>query len=190
LLPLLLIQCMSRRDLSLSVKGGTSERCYRTRRGRTDDQRFAILNPYFDGRIKMNLRIYNFWPNYFSKLSSVWLRRGCLFAWRTDGHNSGVFRRWIEICEWKHEYKVHRLHATWIKPEVVATKKYTGYLHYRFITTGSSFLWSPCCSYMRFFEFLCGPANCLSVYDIVFPMFWTFLWRVNGSVSGPILHML
>jgi hypothetical protein len=28
-----------------------------------------------------------------------------------------------------------------------------------------------------FFEFLwCGPANCLSVYDIVFPMFWTFLW--------------
>jgi hypothetical protein len=37
-----------------------------------------------------------------------------------------------------------RLHATWIKPEVVATKKYTGYLHYRFITTGSRFLWSPC----------------------------------------------
>jgi hypothetical protein len=36
-----------------------------------------------------------------------------------------------------------RLHATWIKPEVVATKKYTGYLHYRFITTGSRFLWSP-----------------------------------------------
>jgi hypothetical protein len=32
--------------------------------------------------------------------------------------------------------------------------------------------------------------NCLSVYDIVFPMFWTFLWWVNGSVSGPILHML
>ena len=27
-----------------------------------------------------------------------------------------------------------------------------------------------------FFEFLCVPANCLSVYDIVFPMFWTFLW--------------
>jgi hypothetical protein len=22
----------------------------------------------------------------------------------------------------------------------------------------------------------CHPANCLSVYDIVFPMFWTFLW--------------
>ena len=91
-------------------------------------------------------RIYHFWPNYFSKLSSVWLRRGCLFAWRMDGHNSGVFRRWMEICEWKHEYKVHRLHATWIKPEVVATKKYTGYLHYRFITTWSRFLWSPCCS--------------------------------------------
>jgi hypothetical protein len=35
---------------------------------------------------------------------------------------------------------------------------------------------SPCCSYMCFFEFLCGPANCLSVNDIVFPMFWTFLW--------------
>jgi hypothetical protein len=81
-----------------------------------------------------------------------------------------------------------RLQATWIKPEVVATKKYTGCLHYRFITTW--FLWSPCCSYMCFFEFLYGPANCLSVYDIVFPMFWTFLWWVNGSVSGPILHML
>jgi hypothetical protein len=39
------------------------------------------------------------------------------------------------------------LHATWIKPEVVATKKYTGYLHYRFITTGFWFLWSLCCSY-------------------------------------------
>jgi hypothetical protein len=45
----------------------------------------------------------------FSKLSSLWLRRGCLFAWRTDGHNSGVFRRWMEICKWKHEYKVHRI---------------------------------------------------------------------------------
>jgi hypothetical protein len=52
LLPLLSIQCMSRRDLS--VKGGTSERCYRTRRGRTDEQRYAIISPYFDGRIKMN----------------------------------------------------------------------------------------------------------------------------------------
>ena len=43
---------MSRRDLS--VKGGTSERWYRTRRGRTDEQRYAIISPYFDGRIKMN----------------------------------------------------------------------------------------------------------------------------------------
>ena len=43
---------MSRRDLS--VEGGTSERCYRTRRGRTDEQRYAIISPYFDGRIKMN----------------------------------------------------------------------------------------------------------------------------------------
>ena len=43
---------MSRRDLS--VKGGTSERCYRTRCGRTDEQRYAIISPYFDGRIKMN----------------------------------------------------------------------------------------------------------------------------------------
>ena len=43
---------MSRRDLS--VKGGTSERCYRTRRGRTDEQRYAIISPYFDGCIKMN----------------------------------------------------------------------------------------------------------------------------------------
>jgi hypothetical protein len=40
---------MSRRDLS--VKGGTSERCYR---GWTDEQRYAIISPYFDGRIKMN----------------------------------------------------------------------------------------------------------------------------------------
>jgi hypothetical protein len=30
-----------------------------------------------------------------------------------------------------------RLHATWIKPEVVATKKYTGYLHYH--NTGTCF---------------------------------------------------
>ena len=36
MLPLLSIQCMSRRDLS--VKGGTRERCYRTRRGRTDER--------------------------------------------------------------------------------------------------------------------------------------------------------
>jgi hypothetical protein len=43
---------MSRRDLS--VKGGTSERCYRTRRGRTDEHRYAIISPYFDGRIQMN----------------------------------------------------------------------------------------------------------------------------------------
>jgi hypothetical protein len=46
------IQCMSRRDLS--VKGGTSERCYRTRRGRRDEQRYAITSPYFDGGMKMN----------------------------------------------------------------------------------------------------------------------------------------
>ena len=43
---------MSRRDRS--VKGGTSERCYRTRRGQTDEQRYAIISPYFDGRIKIN----------------------------------------------------------------------------------------------------------------------------------------
>jgi hypothetical protein len=30
---------------------------------------------------------------------------------RTDGHNSGVFRRWMEICEGKHEYKVHVVHC-------------------------------------------------------------------------------
>jgi hypothetical protein len=46
------IQCMSRRDLS--VKGGTRERCYRTRRGWTEEQRYAIISPYFDGRIQMN----------------------------------------------------------------------------------------------------------------------------------------
>ena len=51
-IPLLSIQCMSRRDLS--VKGATSERCYRTRRGWTDKQRYAIISPYFDGHIKMN----------------------------------------------------------------------------------------------------------------------------------------
>jgi hypothetical protein len=49
---LLSMQCMSRCDLS--VKGGTSERCYRTRRGRTDEQWYAIISPYFDGRMKMN----------------------------------------------------------------------------------------------------------------------------------------
>ena len=43
---------MSRR--ALSVKGGTSERCYCTRRGRTDEQRYDIISPYFDGRITMN----------------------------------------------------------------------------------------------------------------------------------------
>ena len=52
-----------------------------------------------------------------------------------------------------------RLHATWIKPEVVATKKYTGYLHYRFITIGSMFSWSPCCSYMWFFLVLVWPCQ-------------------------------
>ena len=36
------------------IKGGTSERCYRTRRGWTDEQRYAIISPYFDGRITMN----------------------------------------------------------------------------------------------------------------------------------------
>ena len=39
---------------NLSVKGETSERCYRTRRGRTDEQWYAIISLYFDGRIKMN----------------------------------------------------------------------------------------------------------------------------------------
>ena len=48
-----------------------------------------------------------------------------------------------------------RIHATWIKPEAVATKKYTGNLHYQFITTGSRFLWSPCCSYMFFWVLVC-----------------------------------
>ena len=52
-----------------------------------------------------------------------------------------------------------RLHATWIKPEVVATKKYTGCLHYRFITTGSRCLWSLCCSYMCFFGVLVCPCQ-------------------------------
>ena len=37
----------------LSVKGGTSERCHRTRREWTDEQRYAIISRYFDGRIKM-----------------------------------------------------------------------------------------------------------------------------------------
>jgi hypothetical protein len=36
------------------------------------------------------------------------------------------------------------------KPEVVATKQNTGYLHYRFIGIGSWSLWSPRCSYMWF----------------------------------------
>ena len=44
---------MSRCDLS--VKGGTRERCYRTRRGRTNEQRYATISPYFDGPIKMNV---------------------------------------------------------------------------------------------------------------------------------------
>ena len=110
LFPLLSIQCMSRRDLS--VKGGTSERCYHTRSGRTDEQRYAIISPYFDGRRKMNgpypeITNISFLVKLFFKLSSVLIRRGCLYAWQTDGHNSGVFRRWMEICEWKHEYKVH-----------------------------------------------------------------------------------
>ena len=147
------------------------------------------INPVFwrayknEWPISWNYEYIIFGQIIFSKLSSVWLRRGCLFAWRTDGHNSGIFRRWMDICEWKHEYKVHRLHATWItdghnsgvfrrwmeicewkheykvhrlhatgiKPEVVATKNYTGYLHYRFITIGSRSLWSPCCSYMWVF---------------------------------------
>jgi hypothetical protein len=39
---------MSRRDLS--VKGGTSERC-----GQTDEQRYAIISPYFDGRIEIEI---------------------------------------------------------------------------------------------------------------------------------------
>ena len=81
----------------------------------------------------------------------------------TDGRTDIILGFYEDGWKFANEYKVHRLHATWIKPEVVATKKYTGYLHYRFITTWSRFLWSPCCSYMCFFEFLYGPANCLSV---------------------------
>jgi hypothetical protein len=38
----------------VTSKRGTSERCYCTRRGWTDEQRYAIISPYFDGRIKMN----------------------------------------------------------------------------------------------------------------------------------------
>jgi hypothetical protein len=42
----------------LSVKRGTSERCYRTRRGRTDEQRYAIISPYFDGQNKSMKRLF------------------------------------------------------------------------------------------------------------------------------------
>ena len=98
-----------------------------------------------------------FFKTFFSLIKTRLLI--CMADGRTDGHNSGVFRRWMEICEWKHEYKVHRLHATWIKPEVVATKKYTGYLHYRFITIGSRSLWSPRCSYMWVFLALVWPCQ-------------------------------
>ena len=45
MLPLLSIQCMSRRDLS--VKGGTSERCYRMRRGRTNEGAECHNKPVF-----------------------------------------------------------------------------------------------------------------------------------------------
>ena len=63
---------MSRRDLS--VKGGTSERCYRTRRGRTDEQRYAIISPYFDGRIKLNGNMTE-WFNVNSGL-----KQGCVLS--------------------------------------------------------------------------------------------------------------
>jgi hypothetical protein len=38
-------------------------------------------------------------------------------------------------------------------------KKYTGYLHYRFIMIGSRSLWSPRCSYMWFFLALVWPCQ-------------------------------
>jgi hypothetical protein len=46
--------CIRPSKYDLSVKGGTSKRCYRTRRGQTDEQRYAIISLYFDGRIQMN----------------------------------------------------------------------------------------------------------------------------------------
>jgi hypothetical protein len=51
---------MSRRDLS--VKGGTSERCYRTRRGRTDKQWYTDfqLSQRGGGRIMAQLFILSY----------------------------------------------------------------------------------------------------------------------------------
>jgi hypothetical protein len=54
----------------------------------------------------------------------------------------------------KHKTITPPLQVKWSVP-----KKYTGYLHYRLITTGSRFLWIPCCSYMCFFLVLVCPCQ-------------------------------
>ena len=96
------IQCMSRRDLS--VNGGTSERCYRTRRGRTDEQRYAIISPYFDGRVKMNgpypeITNISFLAKLFFK---TFISLKHLSDYRTVGLSN---RRIIELSDYRTDYR-------------------------------------------------------------------------------------
>ena len=89
-----------------------------------------------------------------------------------------------------------RLHATWIKPEVVATKKYTGYLalpvHHD---------WSPCCSYMWGFLVLVWPCQlfvrlCYRVSDVLDLSlvskrfgFWPYITHVIVLIFKEIKHL-
>jgi hypothetical protein len=60
------------------------------------------------------------------------------------------------------------------------------------IMTGSRFSWSPCCSYMCFFEFLCGPANCLKKGKDkkksvpVSPALYHGIFMLKSNVDTPI----
>ena len=82
---------MSRRDLS--VKGETSERCYRTRRGWTDEQRYAIISPYFDGRIEIT-NISSLVKLFFKTFISL----KHLSDYRTVGLSDYSYDTLINIC--------------------------------------------------------------------------------------------
>ena len=56
---------MSQHDLS--VKGGTSERCYHTRCGRTNEQRYAIISP------KKKINKWSMGSKFFqNRKNSIW----------------------------------------------------------------------------------------------------------------------
>ena len=124
---------MSRRDLSL--KRRTSERCYRTRRGWTDEQRYAIISLYFDGRIKMN-GLYPEITN-ISSLAKLFFKTFISLKHLSDYRTVGLSdRRTIGLSD----YRIVGLSDC----RIIATSPCKCYLHKRKIGLGNFVLDGNC----------------------------------------------